>query len=456
MVKQQQQLGKRNTYTPLSASQAQCSVVLSLNREETLGEQDLKTYPNNLDVNLRSGKTEQNLRVSVLNMRGKPLMPTTPCKARKLLRENKAKVISCKPFTLQLLIATGETKQEIVLGIDTGHKNIGYSATTKTKELICGEVILRTDISEKITDRSMYRRNKRNKLWYRQPKFLNRTRSKKKGWLAPSVQHKIDSHLRLIDKIKTILPISKITIESTQFDAQKLQNPDINGVEYQQGQMLGFENVKMFVRQRDNYTCQICKKKNFKDDGVLEVHHIIQRKDGGSDRPDNLVTLHQKCHKNFHLGKIKHTFTNPKSYKETSMMNSLWSRLRNRVACDETFGYITKFNRQKLGLEKTHYNDAFVISGGSNQKRCKPKISKPPRRNNRKLQVNRKGFKPSIRRQRYKIQPNDVVKYNNVKYNVKGMFNYGKYVRLVNIFGKILDLNIKKIGLIYHGKGIQI
>lgn len=444
-----QQLGKRNTYTPIDTSLVCSSVSLSLNREETLSEQTSKTSPNNLEENQQSGMTEQNLRVFVLNMRGQPLMPTTPRKARALLKKEKAVVVSCKPFTIQLTIATGETKQEITLGLDTGSKTMGYSAITYKKEMLCGEINLRTDVSCKLTERRMYRRNRRNKLWYREPRFNNRKREE--GWLAPSIQHKLDTHKRLISQIKTFLPITKTVIEVAQFDTQKLQNVDIEGVEYQQGQMSGYNNLRAFIFTRDKYTCQICKKKG----GIFETHHIIQRKDGGSNRPDNLVTLHLKCHKDFHSGKIKHMFTKPKSYRDTTVMNNIWSRVVNVLGAEPTFGYITKTKRLEIGLEKSHYNDAFIISGGEKQTRSKPIISKQMRRNNRCLQLNRKGFSPSIRRRKYSIQPNDVVSYQGKDYLTKGSHHKGK--RAIIIFdGKNKSVDVKNLEVKSFGKGLVI
>jgi hypothetical protein len=108
-----------------------------------------------------------------------------------------------------------------------------------------------------------------------------------------------------------------------------------------------------------------------------------------------------------------------------------------------------------LKLEKTHFNDAFVISGGKKQKRCKPLFIKQMRRNNRCLQLNRKGFKPSIRRQRYDIQPNDVVVYQGKNHLTKAMFNYGKWIRIIDSVGNVINSNINNVELKYYGKGIQ-
>ena len=118
-MKEKQKLVGRNTCTPTDAPQVRSSVTLSLNREETLSEQSLKTPSNNPDVDLQSGMTGRDLRVPVINMRNEPLMPTTPGKARKLLKQDKARVISSSPFTIQLLYATGETKQPVRLGTDS-------------------------------------------------------------------------------------------------------------------------------------------------------------------------------------------------------------------------------------------------------------------------------------------------------------------------------------------------
>ncbi|EQB68447.1 MAG: HNH endonuclease [Ferroplasma sp. Type II] len=135
-MKEKQKLDWRNTYTPTDAPQVRGNCDHALNREETLSVHGLKTPSNNPNVDLQSGMAGQDLRVPVINMRNEPLMPTTPGKARTLLKSGKARVISSNPFTIQLLYATGETKQPVILGIDAGYKHIGFSAVTEKKELI--------------------------------------------------------------------------------------------------------------------------------------------------------------------------------------------------------------------------------------------------------------------------------------------------------------------------------
>ena len=186
--------------------------------------------------------------VYVLNQEGKPLMPTSRHgKVKHLLRSGKAKVVKRTPFTIQLCYETPEYTQPITLGVDAGSKVVGLSATTEKEELYSSEVELRNDIVNLLSTRRQNRRTRRNRLRYREARFLNRTSSKKKGWLAPSIQHKVDSHLKAIANVSKILPISKIIIETASFDIQKIKNPEISDVEYQQGEQLGFWNVREYV-----------------------------------------------------------------------------------------------------------------------------------------------------------------------------------------------------------------
>jgi len=403
--------------------------------------------------------------VYVLNMRGKPLMPTTPQKARKLIKNEKAKVMQRTPFVIQLKHATGETTEPIVLGLDSGYQFAGFSASTEKKELISGELELRKDISKNLTQKRQYRRTRRNKLWYRKPRFNNRVSTMKKGWFAPSINHKLDSHKKLIREIKQILPITKVIVEVATFDAHKMKKPEITGVEYQQGELQGYE-VKEYLLEKWKRKCVYCKKTGLK----LEVEHIIPKSRGGSNRVDNLTISCRKC--NLKKGnKTAEEFGHPRIQeqakqflKATPFMNVVRTHLVTDLGCDTTYGYVTKHDRIKLGLKKTHFNDAFVIAGGRKQKRSKVLQVKQIRRNKRSIQTNRKGYKPSIRRQRYKLQPHDLVESKGELFSVKGVFNYGTWVRLSPIekpvdpeTGKAITINkaMNKVELVKYGKGLK-
>jgi len=298
------------------------------------------------------------LRVFVKNKRKQSLMPCKPQRARLLLKQGKAKIISYMPFTIQLLCATGEAIQPIKVGIDSGAKYVGFAITSGNKVFGKGTIELRDDVSKLLTARRTYRRSRRNrKTRYRKPRFENR--AKPEGWLPPSIQSRVDNTINWINKIANALPAPEITVEVGKFDVVKLKNPDIQGEEYQKGEAFGFWNTRYYVFTRDNYTCQICKKKG----GILQTHHIIQKRDGGTDNADNLVTVHAKCHTDFHQGRIQHTFNKPKQYRETVFMNVLRRRIFKRVNCKITYGSYTKIAGDTLALDKSHYNDAIAIAG---------------------------------------------------------------------------------------------
>ena len=182
--------------------------------------------------------------VYVISQNGQPLMPTeNHVKVRILIKSKKAKVIKKCPFTIQLLYRSTNYTQDVTLGVDSGSKHIGLSATTKDKVLFESDVELRNDIVDLISTRRQNRRTRRShKTRYRKPRFNNRKR--KDGWLAPSVQNKVGSHLTVIRKVHEILPINKIIVEVASFDIQKIKNPKISGTDYQQGEQLDFWNVR--------------------------------------------------------------------------------------------------------------------------------------------------------------------------------------------------------------------
>ena len=301
-------------------------------------------------------------------------MPTRRLgKVRRMLNSGQAVIINYEPFTIRLTYETTNYIQDITLGVDLGSVHVGLSATTEKKELYASETDLRSkSIKKNLKKKKEERYNRRYRKRHRQPRFNNRVRSKNKGWLAPSMQHRIDSTLHIIDNVSKILPIKIYRVEIGLFDAQKLSNPDISGEEYQQGDMLGFSNVKTFVRFRDKNTCQQCKGKS--GDKKIEVHHIQHRNDGGSNRPDNLVCLCKTCHDNHHHNglKLKNFSLNKKNaatLRDAAAMNLTKDRILDglkKMYPDKevkvTFGYITRFNRKRYNVSKSHANDAFVIS----------------------------------------------------------------------------------------------
>lgn len=426
--------------------------------------------------------------VYVLNIEGQPLMPTSNAKARKLLKQNKAIVKELKPFTIQLTYKTEtEYTQKITLGIDSGYNNVGFSALTNDKELIVGELKLLQGMKERLLDKAMYRKQRRSRLRYRKPRWNNRTKSKPKGWLAPSLQHKLDSHIKFIDSLYSILPITKCIVEIANFDIQKMKNDSISGIEYQQGDMMGFWNLREYVLHRDSHKCQNPNCKNKSKEQILEVHHIKYKNLGGVDNPNNLITLCSKCHTspNHKKGKFLYDWCQKgkkvRGFKDATFMSMIRWYLVNQLKekydnISFTYGYITKNHRIKNNIEKTHYNDAFCIAKGVKQIRNSEIFQvHQSRRNNRSLEKFydakyidiRTGQKVSggdlnngrrtrnknlngenlhqyrgqklskgqrrIRKQKYFYQPNDLVKYLGKIYSVRGTQNKGKYIALKEI-----------------------
>lgn len=305
--------------------------------------------------------------VYVINKHGKALMPTKPSKARKLLKGKKAKIISYKPFTIQLLFGSTGYTQNVDLGIDLGSKHIGVAIVSENQVLDKGEIELRQDVSTNITTKRQYRRSRRGrKTRYRKARFLNRTPDKKEGWLPPSIQSRINNTFFWIDKFLSLLPNPNLSIEVGKFDIQKMENPNIQGKEYQEGDTFGFYNTRYYVFERDNYTCQVCGKKN----KVLQTHHIVYKSLGGTNRASNLITVCTDCHTsdNDKKGHILYDWCMNKkkmsNYKGSTFMSIIRKRTYNKYPKARiTYGSITTPKRKSLGLEKTHYNDAIAITG---------------------------------------------------------------------------------------------
>ena len=392
-------------------------------------------------------------------MRGQPLMPCSPAKARHLLKAGKAAVRRRTPFTIQLRIATGETKQSVTLGVDAGAKHVGLSAATEKEEVFASEVELRQDITGLLAARLSLRRERRQrKTRYRAPRFLNRVRSKHKGWLAPTVENRIQAHMSRIDAICGLLPVTKIVIETASFDIQKIKHPDVEGTNYQQGDQLGFWNVREYVLFRDGHVCQHCH--GHAKDKILNVHHLESRQTGG-DAPNNLITLCKTCHKACHAGKIKLKVKRGQSFRAEAFMGIMRWTLLDRVRkahsglpVENTYGYLTKNTRIALGLPKTHCADAFCIAGNLKAQRSGVYLyQKQTRKHNRQIH-------------KCSILKGGIRKLNQSPYLVKGfrLFDKVKCLGQVGfIFGKrssgyfdVRTLGGKKLSPAIHAKKLTL
>jgi len=383
--------------------------------------------------------------VYVINKNNEPLMPCSNVIARLLLKQGKARCTRRTPFTIKLRYDSTGYTQDLTLGIDTGSRYVGSAVlNTKNEIVYMAQVEVRNNVTEKMKKRSVYRRTRRNrKNRYRQPRWLNRANSKREDRFSPTMTSKIDSHLKEIKFVKSILPISKVIIETATFDAHSLKNPGVlqNKTLYQKGTNYGFANTKAYVLNRDSYTCQKCKAKNTR----LEVHHIMYRKNGGSDEQENLICLCKTCHDKIHAGtiKLKKSGKTKGNLKHATQMNSIRKQLLKRVESEETFGYITKENRQLLGLPKEHYYDAVAIASRGNQvtfktnnvlfKKC---VSSGDYQQSKGVRSQMKIPTGKIRG----FRKFDKVKYFGKEYFIKGRMSDG-YCILMDITGKKIDFS---------------
>ena len=346
------------------------------------------------------------MNVLVIGMNGRGLMPTTPRKARVLMKELKAVVERRTPFTIRLLYKTGCAVQDVTLASDTGSQHIGISAVSGNKAVIRSEFALRPSMDKRVLNetRASYRRGRRyRKTRYRHPKYRPHTKrvycekpvkrnghkthckkaappsftsNRRKGWLPSSIQSKVDHHIRIISRYIEALPDrAKLRIEAARFDIARMENPAIHGELYQKGRMYDFENTKAYVFFRDNYTCRVCKKKagSKREDGsVVKIvaHHIDYRSKAATDNPDRMACVCTRCHtaENHQEGGILYGWMISgkkikRGRRDATFMNILGVRLMKAFPEAEfTYGNITSADRKAMGLAKTHANDAVAIA----------------------------------------------------------------------------------------------
>lgn len=386
--------------------------------------------------------------VYVISQENKPLMPCNNVIARLLLKQGKAKVKKREPFTIKLTYETTNYTQNLILGVDTGSGTIGTAVAKKNGDIVyMSEVSVRNNITDKMTKRAKYRRNRRSrKTRYRKAKWLNRANSIGNDRFSPTMQSKLHSHVKEIEYIKSILPITELVFETGQFDTHLMKNPSLANPKvkhwgYQKGTNYGFENTKAMVLNRDNYTCQYCKGKH--KDSKLEVHHIVFRSKGGSDEENNLITLCHTCHKDLHSGKISPKLSGKTkgNLKYATQMNSIRKQLfRLYPNSIETFGYVTKANRLNLGVDKKHYYDActiamqgkpFIVKSNLYKKKC---VSDGDFQKTKGI----RSEQPIITDKICGFRKFDKVRYFGKDYFIKGRMSTG-YAILMDIDGNKID-----------------
>ncbi len=313
--------------------------------------------------------------VFVIDANFQPLDPVHPGQARRLLKLEKASVYRRYPFTLILKyeVPNPVTKPHRIK-IDPGSRTSGIAIIQGESDVIWGAELTHRGqkIKKDLDSRRAIRRNRRNrKTRYRKPRFLNRKRIA--GWIAPSLLSRVENTMTWVNRIQKYVPVTGISQEIVKFDTQAMQNPEISGIEYQQGELAGYE-VREYLLEKWERKCAYCSEANTR----LEVEHIHPRSTGGSDRVSNLALACRDCNqtkgnqdiKDFLAGKpqvlsriLKHA---KQPLKDAAAVNStrycLLARLKETLYPVETgTGGRTKYNRVTLELPKTHWLDAACV-----------------------------------------------------------------------------------------------
>jgi 5-methylcytosine-specific restriction endonuclease McrA len=317
------------------------------------------------------------MRVLVLSSSRKPLMPCNPARARMLLKNKKAAVFRTFPFTIILQDRDNGETQPLEVKIDPGSKTTGISLVLhgeKSKKVVFAAHLEHRGqtIKKKLEQRRGVRRSRRQrKSRYRMPRFNNRTR--RKGWLPPSLQSRVENVKTWVQRLERFSPVSEAAVETVRFDTQKMVTPEISGVEYQQGELLGYE-VREYLLEKWERKCAYCEK----DQIPLQIEHVIPRSKGGSNRISNLCLACEKCNQKKAdrpveeflkgnpdlLKKIKINLK--KSLKDAAAVNATRYAIGTaikEIGIPTTFwsGGRTKFNRSSQNYKKDHWIDAACV-----------------------------------------------------------------------------------------------
>ncbi|EDX73244.1 HNH endonuclease domain protein [Coleofasciculus chthonoplastes PCC 7420] len=351
-----------------------------------------KVPPNNhfeANFTLETGDN-QLMFVLVVDKNRKPLNPCHPARARKFLKEGKAVVLRRYPFTIMLknVEEDCDNQQEYRLKLDPGSRTTGISILKDNTIIWAAELNHRGySIKQSLESRRALRRGRRNRhTRYRKPRFNNRNRAD--GWLAPSLQHRVDTTLTWVNRLRRFCPITAISMELVNFDTQLIQNPEISGIEYQQGELAGYE-VRQYLLTKWGRQCVYCG-----IEGVsLQVEHIHPKSKGGSNRVSNLTLSCVKCNQRKGNKPIEQFLSRKPDLlkkvlslgkcplKDAAAVNSTrWTLYRalseTGLPVETGTGGRTKFNRTRQELPKTHWLDAACV-GQSTPDKLQVLIDKP-------------------------------------------------------------------------------
>jgi len=313
--------------------------------------------------------------VLVVDTDRRPCNPVAPGRARILLSRGKAAVLRRYPFTIVLKGRSAGETQPLRLKIDPGSKQTGFALVNEiTRKVVFAMVLTHRgqQIRNGLLSRKGIRRNRRNrKTRYRKPRFLNRMR--KKGWLPPSLQHRVDTVTTWVSRLQRFAPVSALSTQLVKFDLQKMENPEISGVEYQQGTLQGYE-VREYLLEKWGRKCAYCGAENV----PLQVEHIHPKAKGGSNRVSNLTLSCEVCNTEkgtqpieiFLKGRpltLKRILAQAKApLKDAAAVNAtrwaLYERLKDtELPVEAGSGGLTKFNRTRQGYGKGHWIDAACV-----------------------------------------------------------------------------------------------
>ena len=317
------------------------------------------------------------ISVFVQDRKHRPLMPCRPARARRLLKSGRARVVKRFPFTIRLVdrFLEDSSVQPVLVKIDPGSRQTGVALVRADEKahhhaLFFINLVHRGEsIRDALTARRNCRRRRRGNLRHRAPRFLNRT--KPQGWLPPSLRHRVDTATAWVAKLVKLAPVTGIVEELVKFDTQKLQNPEISGIEYQQGTLFEYE-VREYLLEKFGRKCVYCGAENVS----LNIDHVVPKARGGSNRISNLVLSCVNCNQKKDsqpvdvflknrpevLDRIKRRLKTSLAHAATVNATrwSLFNALKVFGLPVETgSGALTKLNRHTFGVPKEHRLDAL-------------------------------------------------------------------------------------------------